>query len=135
MTLPGWQSELNHHLQLLALGQADFEDTLILIERHFDYHPVAFDNGPLHNVAGSNEGSCRIFALSRLAGLDPIQTLRCFGRHYRHVEENPGGSDHANIRQFMKTGGAGLRFTELPLQSRPDGHPTESVFAKPEEKQ
>ncbi len=114
-----WQTALDTHLDALARGDADFEDTLALIERHFDYRPVSFRNGNLHNAAGSNEGSCRIFALARLAKLTPEQTLQCFGRHYRSVLAHPDGHDHANIRQFIADGGAGLEFSAPPLQPKP----------------
>lgn len=114
-----WQPALDSHLTDLKQGNADFEDTLAFIDRFFEYRPVPFQNGPLHNAAGANEGSCKIFALSQLAGLDAQQTLLCFGRHYRHVLEQPDGRDHANIRQFIENGGAGLRFEALPLQPKP----------------
>ncbi|WP_097460809.1 septum site-determining protein MinC [Mangrovitalea sediminis] len=114
-----WQSALDSHISELEHGNADFEDTLALIDHFFEYRPVPFQNGQLHNAAGTNEGSCKIFALSQIAGLDTQQTLLCFGRHYRSVLEQPSGREHANIRQFLENGGAGLRFEALPLQPKP----------------
>ena len=94
----------------------DFEDTMAVIEANYTYTPAAFDNGEVHNQAGQNEGSCKIFAFALLNGLDQDRTLACFGRFYRDVLATPEGDDHANIRSFMQTGPAGLRFASSALQ-------------------
>ncbi|WP_166251665.1 HopJ type III effector protein [Marinobacter salicampi] len=107
------------HLAALGAGRADFEDTLALVERFFNYTPTAFRNSLLHNGAGENEGSCKLFALAQHCNLNETDTLACFGRHYRHVLENPTGGDHANIRQFMGTGWSGIAFDAMPLRARP----------------
>ena len=96
----------------------DFEDSMALIEAHFDYTPCAFSNGDQHNGAGENAGSCKILALGQLLGLSEAQTLACFGRFYRDVLATPEGSDHANIRNFMRTGWAGVHFEGTPLRRR-----------------
>lgn len=114
----GFQDALRIHLAALTAGRSDFEDTLALIERFFTFTPSAFDNGPLHNSADENGGSCRIFALGQLAGLGEQATLSCFGRHYRTVMDDPAGTSHANIRQFMSTGWSGIRFDSRPLTFR-----------------
>ncbi|NVK44477.1 MAG: HopJ type III effector protein [Oceanospirillaceae bacterium] len=98
---------------LARLGQddsLDFEDTIATISAHYDYHPTAFDNGPVHNDAGQNEGSCKIFAFASRNGLDQARTLACFGRFYRDVCATPEGTDHGNIRAFMQHGWEGIRF-------------------------
>ena len=103
------------------LGQddsIDFEDTQAVIEKYFEYTPCAFHNGDLYNEAGQNEGSCKIFAFGRLMQLDEPRTLACFGRFYRDVLNTPEGSDHGNIRNFMRTGWAGVRFEAEPLRRR-----------------
>lgn len=103
----------------LQSGRYDFEDVQAHILAHHDYTPAAFDNGDgQHNAAGQNEGSCRLFAFARLAGLAETDTLLCFGRHYRDVLATPDGSDHANIRQFMRHGWDGIRFHGEALQPR-----------------
>lgn len=99
----------------LTSGRHAFADTLAFIERHYAYQPQAFDNGPLHNAAGENQGSCKILGLALLEGLNAEQALLCFGEHYRHVESTPDGSDHANIRQLLKTGLEQVGFDTLPL--------------------
>lgn len=100
-----------------------FDQIQQLIAAHFDYTPCAFDNGigddRVRNAAGSNEGSCRLFAFARAQGFDETQTLHCFGHFYRdHVLGNPAGSDHANIRTFMRHGWAGIRFQGEALTAR-----------------
>lgn len=106
---------LNEFLTRLRAGETDFEDTIALINASYDYTPTAFDNGigdgAVHNAAGQNEGSCRIFAFAKLNDLSVDDTLACFGRFYRKdVLENPNGTDHGNIRNFIKHGWAGVKF-------------------------
>lgn len=101
---------LKIHLASLEAGHSDFEDTLALVARHFDYAPTSFHNGPLYNAAGENEGSCQVFALGQFGNLTEAQTLTLFGRHYRDVLADAAGTSHGNIRQFMTTGWSGIRF-------------------------
>lgn len=106
---------------MTRLGQdesLDFEDSIALIEAHFDYTPCAFRNGEQHNAAGENGGSCKILAFGQLMGLDEQQTLACFGRFYRDVLATPNGTDHANIRNFMAHGWAGVEFEGTALKRR-----------------
>lgn len=89
----------------------EFDETLAVIDIGYDYTPTGFKNGDIENAAGSNEGSCKILAFGAINDLTEAQTLACFGRFYREdVLQNPGGEDHANIRNFMKYGWAGVRF-------------------------
>lgn len=93
----------------------EFEEVQAVIKANYRYVASAFRNGSaddhVDNAAGSNEGSCRIFAFARLHGLGKAQTLACFGRYYRDdVLGHPQGSDHANIRSFMRHGPEGIRF-------------------------
>lgn len=97
----------------------EFADTIAAIESAYVYTPAAFRNGELHNAAGQNAGSCKIFAFAKLQGLTPAQTLACFGRYYREdVLQYPDASDHQNIRNFMRTGWAGIAFESEALQLR-----------------
>jgi len=106
----------------------EFEDVQAVIGANYRYVASAFRNGSkddyVDNAAGSNEGSCRIFAFARVHGLDRAQTLACFGRYYRDdVLGHPEGTDHANIRTFMRHGPAGINFAGdalLPLPGRGD---------------
>lgn len=106
-----------------APESVQFDQVQQIIAAHFDYTPTAFDNGhdddSVHNAAGANEGSCRLFAFARAQRFSKEQTLHCFGHFYRdHVLGNPAGSDHANIRTFMRHGWAGIRFHGEPLRAK-----------------
>lgn len=107
--------------ELLQRSKADnwlFADTLAFIERHYRYQPQAFTNGPLHNAAGENQGSCKILGLALLEGLSVMQALLLFGEHYRQVLASPGEAGHANIRQLIRGGLAAVSFQERPLHRR-----------------
>ncbi len=102
----------------------EFQQVIDCINEHYDYTPIRFTNGQGHdqviNQAGSNEGSCKIFAFATMQGLNEEQTLACFGQYYRDdVLENPEENDHANIRAFMRFGWEGIEFegTVLLMQS------------------
>lgn len=112
---------LRIHLASLAAGHSEFEDTLALVARYFDYQPTGFHNGPLFNEAGVNEGSCKVFALGQAGNLNEADTLSLFGRHYRDVLTDPAGTSHGNIRQFISTGWSGIRFEGPALRPRPAG--------------
>lgn len=94
----------------------DFQQVLSIIDVYYRYTPTPFTNGAINNPAGSNEGSCRIFAFASLYGLSEQQTLACFGKFYRDVLADPKGESHQNIRQFMQTGWQGIRFGDAVLQ-------------------
>ena len=64
-----------------------------------------------HNAAGENSGSCKLFAFAQLQNLSEAETLACFGAYYyEEVLENPEGTNHQNIRNFMITGWDGIHF-------------------------
>ncbi|WP_028008336.1 HopJ type III effector protein [Solimonas flava] len=88
-----------------APEQIEFSETIAAIDGAYDYTPTAFRNGDLHNEAGQNAGSCKLFSFAQLQGLTEAETLACFGRYYRDdVLKNPDGTEHQNIRNFMRTG-------------------------------
>lgn len=97
-----------------------FHDTIQVIEGHYDFTPVAFRNGNQYNKAGENNGSCKIFAFAKAQNLSKEATLACFGGYYfEDVLQNPDGSDHQNIRNFMKTGWDGIQFEGEALFLKP----------------
>lgn len=103
---------LNDFIQQISTSATlDFEDTMKIIEANYSYTPTAFSNGDIHNDAGQNEGSCKIFAFAQENNLDKETTLKCFGRFYQDVLNTPEGNDHGNIRNFMKSGWAGIKFS------------------------
>lgn len=106
------------HLASLDAGHANFDDTLALIDQHFEFQPTGFNNGPLRNDAGENAGSCRVFALGQYCNLNEADTLNLFAQHYQQVLGDPTGDSHGNIRQFISTGWSGIRFDQQPLRAR-----------------
>ena len=96
-----------------------FEDTLAVIDGHYDFTPRAFKNGPVDNAAGTNNGSCKVFSFAVLHELTPAQTLAMFAQHYQNVLDEPNGDAHANIRAFMKHGFDGVVFDGEALVSKP----------------
>ena len=99
-----------------------FPQVIETINAHYNYTPTQFNNGSgadcVVNAAGTNEGSCRIFAFAQLNRLSEAETLACFGQFYRDVLSTPNGSDHANIRTFMRHGWNGIKFDDLALRAK-----------------
>lgn len=88
-----------------------FPETIAVIEENYDFTPTAFENGNTHNAAGTNSGSCKLFAFAQLQNLSQDETLACFGAFYRdEVLGDPEGTNHQNIRNFMKTAWDGIAF-------------------------
>lgn len=88
-----------------------FAETIAVIEENYNFSPTAFENGVLHNAAGENNGSCKIFSFAQLQNLAESSTLSCFGAYYYdEVLKDPEGTNHQNIRNFMKTGWDGIAF-------------------------
>jgi HopJ type III effector protein len=112
MTLDAFLQKLNNQS-----GNIEFTDTMAVIDSLYEFTPTAFRNGEQENAAGQNNGSCKLFAFAQLQGLSEQQTLACFGAYYRKdVLEHPEGTDHGNIRNFMKTGWDGIVYSGQPLQ-------------------
>lgn len=112
---------MKEFLELLASApnEVTFEQTMQVIDEHFNFNPTSFVNGDTENQAGQNNGSCKIFAFAQLQELDAPSTLSCFGQFYREdVLQNPNGNDHANIRNFMQHGWAGIRFDGAALTAK-----------------
>ncbi len=94
-----------------------FEEVIAFIDSNFEFTPTRFINGSLVNQANQNNGSCKIFSFAKELSLTKDQTVNLFGDYYRKdVLENPAGSDHQNIRNFIKTGWEGIVFEEKALK-------------------
>jgi hypothetical protein len=107
------------HTLKTAPNTITFQDTIALIDAHYDFTPTAFRNGELQNEAGQNNGSCKLFSFAKLHKLTQLQTLYCFGAYYREdVLQQPHGTDHQNIRNFIKHGWEGITFQGEALQSK-----------------
>ncbi len=114
MTLDSFLKKLNETPQEVA-----FTDTMAVVEALYDFTPTAFQNGDLHNEAGQNSGSCKLFSFAKLQNFSVEQTLACFGDFYRKdVLENPDATNHQNIRNFIKTGWEGISFKGAALTEK-----------------
>jgi len=114
MTLDSFLKKLDETPQEVA-----FTDTMSVVETHYDFTPTAFQNGDLHNEAGQNSGSCKLFSFAKLQNFSVEQTLSCFGDFYRKdVLENPDATNHQNIRNFIKTGWDGISFEGQALSEK-----------------
>ncbi len=83
----------------------DFKEVIAAIGENYHFTATKFINGEIINEAGQNSGSCKVFSFAKLQNLSKEETLACFGEYYRkEVLENPNGTDHQNIRNFMKFG-------------------------------
>lgn len=95
----------------------EFSETMAVIESNYNFTPTAFKNGDLQNNEGENSGSCKLFAFAKLQGFTKEETLACFGKFYfDDVLNDPKGTGHQNIRNFMKTGFEGLVFKTEALK-------------------
>lgn len=94
-----------------------FQDVIAVIDSNYQFTPTDFSNGNQINKAGENNGSCKIFAFAKLHQLNELQTLACFGSYYfEDVLQNPHGTDHQNIRNFMEFGWEGIHFNGAALE-------------------
>ncbi|GAA5646258.1 MULTISPECIES: HopJ type III effector protein [Vibrio] len=113
--------DLNAFVQLIKQDpeNVEFEQTMAVIDAHYEFTPTAFINGDTRNDENQNNGSCKVFAFALLNELAQDETLACFGRYYRQdVLSNPVGDDHQNIRNFMKHGWSGVQFETPALRDR-----------------
>jgi hypothetical protein len=96
-----------------------FSEVIAHIDANFDFSPTRFTNGNTVNEAGQNNGSCKVFSFAKLNNLTVDQTLSLFGDYYQiDVLGNPAGSDHQNIRNFMKSGWQGIQFDGEALSQK-----------------
>lgn len=109
MSLISFLEKINNNINV------SFDETIAVISENYHYQATEFSNGLnneiLLNKAGTNEGSCKIFSFAKIHQLDQQQTLNLFGDYYRiDVLNDPQGTGHQNIRNFMKYGWGGICF-------------------------
>lgn len=115
---------LNTFLQKIQNKQEiSFDETISIITESYHYTASEFSNGldddKLINATGTNEGSCKIFAFAQMNKLTQQQTLNLFGDYYRKdVLQDPDGSGHQNIRNFMQFGWQGIHFSQQVLSAK-----------------
>jgi len=94
----------------------DFNEFIDLIEQEYNFTNIAFNNGNLHNKNDENQGSAKVFCFALLHNLSKEQTLRCFSQHYASVLNSKAeDKTHLNIRNFIKSGFAGLQIDKQAL--------------------
>lgn len=109
--------KLNELLEELNRQAVDFKKVIEVIDAEYHFTPTRFTNGDQINEANTNNGSCKILAFGLLHGLTEQATLNAFGDFYtQDVLQNPNGTDHQNIRNFMQTGWGGVKFDGASLQ-------------------
>jgi len=110
---------------------ANFDETIKLIDEHYTYFAVPFTVGDVKSPANTNTGSAKVFSFGLMTKMDEKSTLRLFGEHYKDVLANPSGTDHPNIRNFMKLGWGAVTFpTGLAIISKLQAYDdTDSAFA------
>jgi hypothetical protein len=97
----------------------EFSDLISIIDTNYHFTPTQFSNAKLINKAGENDGSCKLFSFAKHHKLTEPQTLSCFGAYYRDdVLLHPDDDNHQNIRNFMKTGWAGIHFEGNALSEK-----------------
>lgn len=112
MTIEKFLEKLNQQPEAVS-----FAETIAVIEENYTFSPTAFENGVLHNAAGENNGSCKVFSFGELQNLSEEATLSCFGTYYyEEVLGDSEGTNHQNIRNFMKTGWNGIAFYGSALE-------------------
>jgi hypothetical protein len=108
-TIPDDCEIFNANLEMDA-SELTFEEVMEMIDEHYESGLIEFKNGDITNAQGENEGSAKVLSYAALAQLDKETTLKLWGQYYRDVLATPEGTDHANIRNFMKTGWEGVPF-------------------------
>ncbi|MFL1731678.1 HopJ type III effector protein [Moraxella oculi] len=99
-------------------GKLQFSDVIAFIDNNHTYTRTKFQNGELVNEAGVNENSAKVFSLAKQHGLNQSDTLKLFAEHYQSVLNNPDGTDHANIRNFMHYGWQGFHMSTNAILAR-----------------
>ena len=108
-----------------------FADVIEMIDKHYESQLLEFKNGDLVNQQGENEGSAKVLSYAALSNLDKENTLKLWGEYYRDVKANPDGTDHQNIRNFMKTGWEGVPFENgIALTKKAIGESEWDAFAE-----
>ena len=97
----------------------NFKEVIAYIDENYDFTPTKFINGNTTNETNQNNGSCKVFSFAQLNNLSKEQTLSLFGEFYREdVLNNPDGTDHQNIRNFIEFGWDGISFDGEALKKK-----------------
>lgn len=108
-TIPSDCEVFNANVEMDA-DSLTFEEVMELIDTHYESQLLEFKNGDIVNQQGENEGSAKLLSYAALSQMDQATTLKLWGQYYREVLNDPDGTSHANIRNFMKYGWEGVPF-------------------------
>ena len=108
-TIPSDCEVFNANVEMDA-DALTFEEVMELIDTHYESQLLEFKNGDTVNQQGENEGSAKLLSYAALSEMDQATTLKLWGQYYREVLNDPNGTSHANIRNFMKYGWDGVPF-------------------------
>lgn len=98
-------------------AEVTLKETLTLIDDNYEYVAVTFANGDIVNQPNENMGSAKVFSFGLMTQMDEKATLALFGEVYRNLD--PNGTDHQNIRNFLKYGWSKVVFSNgLAIVSR-----------------
>jgi hypothetical protein len=112
------KEQLNTLIQKSKDRSLVFKEVIEFIETHYQHQPTAFKNGENYNTAEQNQGSAKVFSFAQLNNLSKDDTLYLFAEHYQSVLNNPEGTDHQNIRQFMVHSWPGIAFEGQALTAK-----------------
>ena len=70
-------NKVKQNLELIT-----FQETIEVIDSNYSFTPTTFKNGNQLNNTGENNGSCKIFAFSKIHHLEKEETLSLFGSYY-----------------------------------------------------
>ena len=97
----------------------DFKEVIAFIDENYDFTPTKFTNGNTVNEANQNNGSCKVFSFAKINQPSPQEPPFPLSELYRAaVLKNPEGTDHQNIRNFMKFGWEGIIFEGEALKKK-----------------
>ena len=112
------KEQLSTLIKKLKDNSLPFKEVIEFIETYYQHQPTAFKNGDTYNEATQNQGSARVFAFAQLNNLNEEDTLYLFAEHSQSVLNNPNGTDHQNIRQFITHGWPGIVFEGQALLAK-----------------
>jgi hypothetical protein len=129
-TIPEASELFNANLEMSS-DDIMMEDVIEMIDINYESGLIEFKNGDIVNKQGENEGSAKVLSYAALSELDKDTTLKLWGQYYRDVLATPDGTDHANIRNFMKTGWEGVPFENgIALTRKASGETEWDAFAE-----
>ena len=77
-----------------------------------------FKNGIIYNELNTNIGSLKVLLFAKLFKLNKLTTLKLWSEHYFNVLNDPNGTSHGNIRNFIKYGWLGIDFLTNSIENK-----------------